>query len=863
MSAARSHATLLAWFWRGHVRARPASGIVSILAIAIGVALALAIHLVNRSALAEFGTALATVNGEAQVQLRAGAGTLDERVFAEVARDPRVAVASPVIETDLSLVDGQRERASQASTASGAALPRSLRVLAIDPLRAMAVTPGLIPVPDGAGGGRAALFADDSIFLSPAAGGALGLRSGDTLQARVGVTPLQLKVAGSVPGASPGQRIAVMDIGTAQWRLGWLGRISRIDLRLAPDADAASLRADLKAAHPQIVWSPPQADDQRMSNLSRAYRVNLNVLALVALFTGAFIVYTSMGLGIVRQQRELALLGVLGTPGRTLFAAVLGQGAVLGLLGAALGIAAGIGLAAGVLATVGGDLGGGFFAGSRPSLVVEPAAVAVFALLGVLVGIAGSLVPALRISAMAPARALRAGSSEETLARGADLRLALAFALAGGVLLWLPAMGGLPIAAYVAIGCWLIAGIACVRPLVRMAAAASSRAGRSAWRRPTIWLALQRVSHTPASASAALAGVVASFALASSMAIMVHSFRASVENWLDAVLPADLYTRSASGAAEAGLTPELRSQLAQAPGVARIEFLRALPLTLDPERPNVLLLARSLDPAAPHRTLPLTGTVLPAPPGTVPIYVSEAMVDIYRFAPGAVVTLPLGPPGVRYFVAAVWRDYARQHGAITISHDDYQRLSGDASSNDIAVWLAPGADAAATIATIDRLSPSLGGLEWRSASEIRAISLGIFDRSFAVSYLLVAVAIMVGIFGVAAAYAGEALARAREFGMLRHLGVTRAQVARIFAAEAAAMVAVGVAWGAALGAAIAMVLIHRVNPQSFHWTMDTTWPTGLLATTAAALVVTGIGAAVLAARSATGHGPVRAVREDW
>jgi putative ABC transport system permease protein len=154
-------------------------------------------------------------------------------------------------------------------------------------------------------------------------------------------------------------------------------------------------------------------------------------------------------------------------------------------------------------------------------------------------------------------------------------------------------------------------------------------------------------------------------------------------------------------------------------------------------------------------------------------------------------------------------------------------------------------------------------LDWRSAREIRAISLGIFDRSFAVSYLLVAVAILVGLFGVAAAYAGEALARAREFGMLRHLGVTRRQVARIFAAEAAAMVTIGVAWGAVLGAAIAMVLIHRVNPQSFHWTMDTTWPTELLAGTAAALVATGVAAAVLAARSATGQGPVRSVREDW
>ncbi len=863
MSTARAHATLLRWFWQGHVRAQPASGVVSIVAIAVGVALALAIHLVNRSALAEFGSALAMVNGEAQAQLRAAVGTIDEEIFAQVARDPRIEVASPVIETDISLVPPPGVARDAGASAATAGLPRSLRVIAIDPLRAATVTPALVPIPDAGSGGAGALFADDAIFLSSAASGVLGLRAGDTLHARVGLAPVDLRVAGRVAGAAAGQRIAVMDIGAAQWRLGWLGRISRIDLRLARGTDAEVLRADLVKAHPQLVWSAPRADEQRMSNLSQAYRVNLNVLALVALFTGAFIVYTSIGLGVVRQQRELALLGVLGAPARTLFAAVLGQGLVLGLLGAALGVAGGIALATGVLAAVGGDLGGGFFAGSRPALALEPIAIGVFAALGVAVGLAGSLVPALRIAAMAPARALRAGSGEETLGRGADLRVALALALAGAALLTLPPLGGLPIGAYVAIGCWLIAGIACVRPLVRVVVRVAAGSGRTAWRQPALWLALQRVRHTPASAAAALAGVVASFALASSMAIMVHSFRVSVDNWLDAVLPADLYTRTASGAANAGLTPELRAQLAGAPGVARLEFLRALTLTLDPTRPGILLLARSLDAQAPQRTVPVTGAVLAPPPGTVPIYVSEAMVDLYDFRLGREVSLPLGEPGTRFFVAAVWRDYARQHGAVTIAHDDYRRLTGDATSNDVAIWLTPGTAPESAIAAVRQMSPVFEALDWRSAGEIRAISLGIFDRSFAVSYLLVAVAILVGLFGVAAAYAGEALARSREFGMLRHLGVTRGQVARIFAFEAGAMVAIGVAWGAVLGAAIALVLIHRVNPQSFHWTMDTTWPWPLLAGTAAALVATGVAAAVFAARSATGAAPVRAVREDW
>jgi putative ABC transport system permease protein len=116
---------------------------------------------------------------------------------------------------------------------------------------------------------------------------------------------------------------------------------------------------------------------------------------------------------------------------------------------------------------------------------------------------------------------------------------------------------------------------------------------------------------------------------------------------------------------------------------------------------------------------------------------------------------------------------------------------------------------------------------------------------------------------VAASCAGEALVRAREFGMLRHLGVRRRQVMAQLAIESAITVAVAVAWGGVIGAAIGLVLIERVNPQSFHWTMDVHWPLGLLAASAATLVLAAVASALLAARGALGGGPLAAVRQDW
>jgi putative ABC transport system permease protein len=474
---------------------------------------------------------------------------------------------------------------------------------------------------------------------------------------------------------------------------------------------------------------------------------------------------------------------------------------------------------------------------------------------------------------MAPARALKTGSAEDSLAGLARLRWSVLLAVSGALLLMLPPIAGLPVAAYLAIAAWLFAGIAFVPVLARSGARLldTVAVGRL-WQQPVAWLATARLSRSPGTVAAGLSGVVAAFALSAAMAIMVSSFRTSVADWLDAVLPADLYARAGATAA-APLPPAAQRAIADAPGIARAEFLRVVDLTLDPARPPVALIVRTLDPGAVQRQLPLTGRIVPAPPDSIPIWVSEAMVDLYGMRPGDHVSLPItagarpagtpAPDLTRFHVSGIWRDYARQHGAIVIARSHYEPLTGDAHMSDVSVWLADGVDAGDTIAGIVRADPSLAALDWRSAAEIRAVSLRIFDRSFAVTYALEAVALLVALFGVATASAGDALARAREFGMLRHLGMTARQVKAQLAMESAMGVAVAVTWGGAIGAAVGLVLIGRVNPQSFHWTMDVHWPIGLLAGSAAILVVAAVVTSLVAVRPALGDGPLRAVREDW
>jgi putative ABC transport system permease protein len=845
--------TLLRWLWEGQWRAQPGRAVTAVLAIAIGVALALAIHLVNRSALDEFGRALSVINGDAQLQIVATAGAFDEDLYASIAGDSRVVTASPIIDTEVPLASG-----------AGATL-RSIRIIGLDVFRAARVTPGLLPMPvDAEGAGSSSpLFGDDTIFLSAAAMQRLALKPGGELVVRNGLQPVRLRVAGEVPGVAPDQVLGVMDIGALQWRLGWLGKLTRIDLRLADGVGDAALGAD---------WAPmlkksatlalPDVSAQRMSNLSRAYRVNLDVLSLVALFTGAFIVYTTLSLAIVRQRQSLAMLRVLGASSRFIAAHVFGQGLILGVLGAACGIALGVAIAAIMIQAIGGDLGGGYFSGTSPALSLDPAGISVCAALGIVAGVAGAIVPALTLRDEAPAQSLRGAIAGR---QGRNRRRLIGSSLlfvAGALLLAMPAIDGLPLPSYAAIAAWLFGGIAMV-PVVAALAGRVAQYTPWLWRSPPLWLAVQRMALPSASGSGALAGVVASFALSSAMVIMVGSFRLSVDHWLQTVLPADLYARGGGSSVAGSMSPAFQQRLRAVDGVARIEFLRVRDLTLDPTRPIVVMVARPVDASNPQLRLPITGSILPAPPGTTALYVSEAMVDLYGFKPGTVVHLPIGDGSASFFVRAVWRDYARQFGALVVDQRDYQRISGDTTVSDVAIWRSPGVTEPALVAALQNAAPELAMLDVRSTRDIRELSLRIFDRSFAVTYVLEAIAILIGIAGVTATFAGEAIARAREFGMLRHLGMTGWQVARQLAGESLLLVSIGVIWGAAIGVAIAWVLVDRVNPQSFHWTMDLTVPFDALIASGLALILAGTLAAVWAGRQAMTAAPLRAVREDW
>ena len=813
----------------------------SIFAIALGVALGYAVQLINQVAVNEFSQAVRALSGQADLAILGSRSGFDEALYPVVAQMPEVAVASPVLELDVRVLD-KRE---------------PLKLMAVDVFRAAQVQPELVLADKG---DALDFLRPDRIFLSQPASEWLRAGPGDEIGVQVGLSEVRLRVAGIVRAESLRQRVGVVDIGAAQWRLDRLGQINRIDLRLRPgvDIDAFALRL-LLLLPPGVVIERPEANVERSASMSRAYRVNLNVLALVALFTGGLLVFSTQALAVVQRRAQLALLHVLGMTRRQLLGVLLSEALLVGAIGALMGIALGHVGAELVIQHLGADLGAGQFPALRPEVRVDPHGLALFAFLGIATAVAGSLAPALEAARAPAAQALKAGDEQRMFAHLQPVLPGLIVLIVAAALTQAPSVRGLPLFGYVAIACFLVGTIMLMPRLAVVFFRGVPRLPRVPAR-----LAVAQLAGAPGQAMVSLAAIVASVSLMVSMAIMVTSFRVSLEGWLERMLPADLYMRTGLQNEAAFLSPEDQARIRAVAGVRSVTFMRTQQLLLAQGRPRVLLMARNIDRNDPEGTIPLVGAhVVPKAGDPPPVWPSEAVADIYGYRVGATVDVPLGGRAERFLVAVIWRDYARQQGSIVMEREVYVRLTGDHDVNDGAVWLAPGARAASVREAIRASLPGGLNLELGEPGQIRDSTLRIFDRTFAVTYGLEAVAVVIGLFGLSSSFGALVLARRREFGMLRHIGMTRRQVGGMLAVEGALVSALGLTTGIALGWLISMVLIHVVNRQSFHWSMELHLPWGTLGAFAAAMVGLAVLTALASGRRAMGEEAVRAVKEDW
>jgi len=808
--------------WRTLLR-DPLRTAITVLGVALGVAVVLAIRQANGGVLDSFRISLDHVAGKSRLQVAAGELGFDETLFPQIAQAPGVAKAVPLIQ-ELTPVEG---------------FPREvLLVLGVDILADSQVREYRGPSPELADPLQL-LTEPDAILVPERFARAHGLQVNGRIRLLTprGVRPFTIRGLLADEGIArvmDGQ-VAVMDIAAAQEAFQKVGRLDRVEILLAPGADAGRVKVALKTVvPPEVSVERPEARNAQVEQMLGSFQLNLFVLSLVALFVGVFLVYNTMSVSVVRQRRQLAILRSLGVGRLQVLWLVLAEGAVIGLAGSALGVALGLGLAQLTLGAVSQTVSS-LYAFVRPGrLSVNLPLVLQATLLGVATAVGSSLLPALEASTATPYAGMSGATLERRHRPWTLAGIGLLLGLAGYGFSRMHTVAGRPLFGYGAALCLLLAtALLCPATLLllqrglRLALACTGLlTGRLA--AGNLARALRRNAVTVGAMAVALAMLV-------SVSTMIQSFRRTVEVWIEQTIRADLYLTRASRlvkGTDTRLAGEVVDSVRGIPGVAAADGFRGLRVE-DEHGGRFLLGAGDFEVMAERGRLLFregdSATILRQAREAGDLIVSETFAERYGLRAGDVVTLH--PPGrsVQFRVAGIYYDYTTDGGLAVMDRELFRRLWNDPWVTSIVIYLERGADPAAVRRAILDRFPGREDLIVLSNRDLRARILEIFDQTFAITYALRIIALVVAALGILSALLASVLERTQEIGILRSVGFTRGGVLRTILWEAGFLGTLANALGALAGIGLSLVLIYVINKQSFGWTIQFTFPARLVA----------------------------------
>jgi putative ABC transport system permease protein len=851
------------------LRQEPVRAALTALAVALGVAVVLAIELAGRAAAGSFHASLETLVGNEDLEITA-VGGVPETLVGRLASLPYPLHVAPRME-DFAVV-----------RPGGEVIP----VIGLDVVASVQdygeakSSPEEI-APSGRAGAHGWPDLNSSVWLSSG----LHRAPGETLRLQINDIEREYRVAGLLPAregpaGAEAENVVVMDIGLAQRLLRRPGRVDRILVRLpalpgpAGAAHAATYESVLATELPpgvRLARIGQRTDENR--KMLAAFRWNLRLLSYIALIVGAFLIYNTISVSVVRRRREIGVLRALGATRAQVLLAFLAEAGFFGLAGAFAGIPLARAMAAGAVRLLGTTVES-LYVSSAPAPVALTAGILWLGLIvGLGVALASAFAPALEAARVAPVEAMERGGREyqARVRKVRDAWLAALAAAAGGGAAMLPAVGGRPVFGYFAALLLIVAAALAMPALVAGAMAAAG----ALLRRPEISRRLGGVAALLASRSLAAslrrsgvlsAALATAVAMMASVGIMVSSFRQTVEVWMNDQLPADFYLSPAVPPAadrHPTLSPAVAQIVAGVPGVAAVGSFRAysisyqgLPATLGASDLSVVARTGRLHFLSGDRD-----AILAEVRGSDAVVVSEPFANKHHIQRGDTIALPLGERQVPFRVAGVFYDYGSEAGLVILDRTALSRYLPPGPPTNLAVLLAPGADAEEVRQAMIQALAGRRVTILRN-SEIRAQAIRIFDRTFAITYALEAVAIVVAVVGIAGALLAVVIDRRREIGLLRFLGASQQQVRRLIVFEAGLLGLLANLAGLALGAVLSFILIFVINKQSFGWTIQFYWPPALLLGAAAGVYFATLLSAIYPARVATRLVPIEVIHEE-
>jgi putative ABC transport system permease protein len=831
----------------------PVRTILTIFAVALGVAVVLAIDLAGGAATGSFRSSMETLAGNNNLEIIASGG-VPEQTVGTVATLPYPIRISPRIEDFATLGD-----AKQTLPLIGLDLVGEANTLADRALQSSTTSSAQSenPIND--------LRSPDSVWV----GESLGKKPGQTLRLVINDEEREFVIRGVYADSNGNESAIVMDLATAQRVLTRFGRVDRILLKVPQTPSLGEWQKRLRAALPAGLEVRPQGTGTNENRrMLAAFRWNLQLLSYIALVVGAFLIYNTISVSVVRRRPETGIVRALGaTRGAVLFA-FLAEAAFFGMTGAALGLPLGRVMAAGAVKLMSATVQS-LYVSNRPGIIALTFSSAVYALvIGIGVAVMSAYSPAREASLVPPIEAMARGRREyiARMHKSRDLWFALILAVGAAAASLAPAIAGMPIFGYLA-ALLLVAASALAIPALSYAviSVCSHWAGKLFG--VEALLASQSLSASLHRTSVLVGALSTAVAMMTSVGIMVGSFRETVVLWMNDRLPADLYLRPASDPApdrHPTLSPELADKIENLAGVAGVDRLRAyeigfdgLPATLA----GVDLSASRLGHGSNFFSGRPSRQVLAQLKGANAVVVSEPFTYKHHLHAGDTITLALGAAQPSFRIVDIYYDYGSERGSILMDRQTLLRYLPDSAPTNLAVYVAPQASIETVRQEIFQAAAGHRILLF-SNRDLRAEAIRVFDRTFAITYALEAVAILVAVMGIAGALLALVIDRRRELGLLRFLGAATGQVRKLILFEAGLLGLLANFVGLALGYALSLILIYVVNKQSFGWTIRFHWPVavllGALSLVYAATVLAGLYPAQIAVRL----NPLEAVHEE-
>jgi putative ABC transport system permease protein len=852
---------LLVLFYRLIVRPlfrEPVRSFLTILAIALGVAVVLAIDLAGVAATGSFRSSMETLAGKSDLEIVTSGG-VPENVVGTLVTLPYSIRVSPRIEDYAVITDTKKSLPliGLDLIAEGSALGQD-----------QSQKTDWTQTPDVSEHALEYLGDQHSIWVSSS----LGYKTGEHVELLINDQVHNYVVRSVFPDSNGNESAIVMDIAAAQHALARYGRVDRILLRVPEPPSLEDWRQRLRDVLPAGVEIRPQgAGTNENRRMLAAFRWNLRLLSYISLIVGAFLIYNTISVSVVRRRPEIGIVRALGAGRGLILFAFVGEAACLGLLGALIGLPLGRLMATGAVRLMSATVES-LYVSSRPGAIeLDSASVLLALAIGVGVAVASAYSPAREASQVSPVEAMARGRREYDVRvqKVRDLWLALVLGLIAAAASRAPTVAGKPLLGYFAAVLLVVASALAMPEFVDALTSLSSKLldkllGVEAM------LASRSLAASLRRTAVLVGALSTAVAMMTAVGIMVGSFRQSVALWMSNQLPADLYLRPAGSPAadrHPVISTGLAEDIAKIPGVVAVERLRAyeisyqgMPATLASADLDVL----DVIGWYPHSDF-LSGRhqqeVLPELRHSNAVVVSEPFTYKHHVKAGDSITLSLGETQTSFRIADVYYDYSSERGSILMDRKTMLRYLPDPAASNLAIYVSPDAQRDAVRAEIEKATAGHRVLMF-SNRDLRAEAIRIFDRTFAITYALEAIAVIIAVMGVAGALLALVIDRRRELGLLRFLGAASLQVRKLILVEAGLLGLLANLAGIALGFALSLILVYVINKQSFGWTIRFHWPVGILLGALTVVYMATVLAGLYPAQIAVRLNPVEVVHEE-